>query len=95
LHKPANQSAAAAGYKVYASEGAHSTFAPRGDLQRQIQAYIEERFGYCEGTISNYQVLICCRTHAQGQVLTTDKPTACFAVSGPSSSPALHSLYTW
>ncbi|DBA88595.1 TPA: hypothetical protein ACH3X1_004243 [Trebouxia sp. C0004] len=36
------------GYKVYASEGAHSSFAPRGDLQRQIQAYIEEKLGYCE-----------------------------------------------
>jgi len=37
---------------VYASEGAHSSFAPRGDLQRQIQAYIEEKFGYCEGAFS-------------------------------------------
>ena len=43
---------AVAGYKVYASEGAHSSFAPRGDLQRQIQAYVEEKFGYCEGALS-------------------------------------------
>ena len=37
------------GYKVYASEGSHSTFAPRGDLQRQLQAFVEQKFGYCEG----------------------------------------------
>ena len=38
------------GYKVYASEGAHSTFAPRGDLQRQLHAFVEEKYGYVEGT---------------------------------------------
>ena len=37
------------GYKVYASEGAHSTFAPRGDIQRQLHAFVEQKFGYCEG----------------------------------------------
>ncbi|KAL3136733.1 hypothetical protein ABBQ38_005450 [Trebouxia sp. C0009 RCD-2024] len=36
------------GYKVYASEGAHSTFAPRGDIQRQLHAFVEQKFGYCE-----------------------------------------------
>lgn len=37
------------GYKVYASEGSHSTFAPRGDLQRQLHAFVEQKYGYCEG----------------------------------------------
>ena len=40
------------GYKVYASEGAHSTFAPRGDIQRQLHAFVEQKFGYCEGDLS-------------------------------------------
>ena len=38
------------GYKVYASEGSHSTFAPRGHLQRQLHAFVEQKYGYCEGT---------------------------------------------
>lgn len=41
------------GYKVYASEGAHSTFAPRGDIQRQLHAFVEQKFGYCEGKLCN------------------------------------------
>lgn len=36
------------GYKVYASEGAHSSFAPRGEVQRQLQAWIEKQYNYCE-----------------------------------------------
>lgn len=40
-----------AGYRVYASEGAHSSFAPRGPVQRQLQDWIEKRDGYCEGQL--------------------------------------------
>lgn len=35
-------------YHVLPSEGAHGTFAPRGDLQRELQAWVEANEGYCE-----------------------------------------------
>lgn len=35
-------------YVVLASEGAHGTFGPRGDLQRELQAWVEKTEGYCE-----------------------------------------------
>ncbi len=35
-------------YRVLPSEGAHGTFAPRGALQRDLQAWVEAKEGYCE-----------------------------------------------
>jgi len=35
-------------YRVWSSEGAHANFAPFGAKQRALQAFVEERTGYCE-----------------------------------------------
>eukprot|EP00899_Mesostigma_viride_P003336 jgi/Mesvir1/13002/Mv06006-RA.1 len=35
-------------YKVWPSEGGHVDFGPRGDLQRELQAYVEHEMGNCE-----------------------------------------------
>lgn len=35
-------------YKVFPSEGAHAAFAPRGWKQRALQAWVENKLGYCE-----------------------------------------------
>ncbi len=86
---------AAAGYKVYASEGAHSSFAPRGDLQRQIQAYIEDKFGYCEGEIflrSHY-----CQRKREATLLCNYQSMLCLtgqhvAVSGRAQHSLIHSF---
>eukprot|EP00958_Prasinococcus_capsulatus_P005481 scaffold527_cov368-Prasinococcus_capsulatus_cf.AAC.49 len=36
------------GFKVIPSEGGHATYAPRGDRQRDLQAWVEEKEKYCE-----------------------------------------------
>ena len=36
------------GYRVWPSEGAHASFAPRGWKQRALQTFIERQLGYCE-----------------------------------------------
>lgn len=35
-------------YRVLPSEGAHGTWGPRGDLERELQAWVEKKEGYCE-----------------------------------------------
>eukprot|EP00951_Prasinocladus_malaysianus_P026859 scaffold239494_cov47-Prasinocladus_malaysianus.AAC.1 len=35
-------------YKVWASEGSHADFAPRGWKQRALMTYLEQRDGFCE-----------------------------------------------
>lgn len=35
-------------YRVWPSEGAHADFAPRNNLQRRIQEWITDGYGYCE-----------------------------------------------
>lgn len=35
-------------YKVMASEGGHAEFAPRTQEQREVQAWIQQKLGYCE-----------------------------------------------
>ena len=36
------------GYRVWPSEGAHASFAPRGWKQRALQTHVERQLGYCE-----------------------------------------------
>lgn len=36
------------GYRVWPSEGAHASFAPRGWKQRALQTFAERQLGYCE-----------------------------------------------
>ena len=36
------------GYRVWPSEGSHSSFAPRGWKQRALQTFVERQLGYCE-----------------------------------------------
>ena len=35
-------------YRVWPSEGAHASFAPRGWKQRALQTHVERHLGYCE-----------------------------------------------
>lgn len=35
-------------YRVWPSEGAHASFAPRGWKQRALQTHVERQLGYCE-----------------------------------------------
>jgi glucokinase len=35
-------------YRVWPSEGSHSSFAPRGWKQRALQTHVERQLGYCE-----------------------------------------------
>lgn len=39
---------ASSSYRVVPGEGGHATFAPRGDKQRLLQEYVEQRDGFCE-----------------------------------------------
>lgn len=41
-------SAAAGSYVCVPGEGGHADFAPRGDLQRELAAYVEREDGHCE-----------------------------------------------
>lgn len=36
------------GYRVWPSEGAHASFAPRGWKQRALQTFAERQLGFCE-----------------------------------------------
>lgn len=66
-------------YRVLPSEGAHGTFAPRGALQRELQAWVEVREGYCEteqvacgkGLLRIYEFL----SEREGQEAVCSKPS--------------------
>ena len=61
------------GYRVWPSEGAHASFAPRGWKQRALQTYVERQLGYCEvehvshpaRIACHYTVMKCCSLEQQ------------------------------
>lgn len=57
-------------YRVWPSEGAHASFAPRGWKQRALQTHVERQLGYCEVehvSLSNEE-------HAMDDNLTSVRP---------------------
>lgn len=55
-------------YRVWPSEGAHASFAPRGWKQRALQTHVERQLGYCEVE----HVSVAPRQPPQMRILTTN-----------------------
>lgn len=53
-------------YRVWPSEGAHASFAPRGWKQRALQTHVERQLGYCEvehvcpASQMPFALILCC-----------------------------------